>query len=104
MPHIDFSFAEIDAILSSQNLPASVREKLTKPPQEHSDRVDAIINIACENGVFQDGVVELHTCSEGQPIVSEGEDNGCYVQAWAWVNFEDTPLDKETEEEEIHPQ
>jgi hypothetical protein len=26
--------------------------------------------------------------------VSEGGDNGAYVQAWVWVSFEDTPLDK----------
>jgi hypothetical protein len=26
--------------------------------------------------------------------VSEGEDNGAYVQVWAWVSFEGTPLDK----------
>jgi hypothetical protein len=27
--------------------------------------------------------------------VSEGDDNGAYVQAWVWVSFEGTPLDKE---------
>lgn len=27
--------------------------------------------------------------------VSEGGDNGAYVQAWMWVSFEGTPLDKE---------
>lgn len=28
--------------------------------------------------------------------VSEGDDNGCYVRAWVWVDFADTDLDKET--------
>ena len=26
--------------------------------------------------------------------VSEGDDNGAYVQAWVWVDFEGTPLCK----------
>ena len=28
-------------------------------------------------------------------IVSEGDDNGAYVMAWVWVDFEGTDLDKE---------
>lgn len=28
-------------------------------------------------------------------IVSEGNDNGAYVQAWVWVDFSGTALDKE---------
>ena len=27
--------------------------------------------------------------------VSMSDDNGCFVQAWMWVDFTDTPLDKE---------
>ena len=27
--------------------------------------------------------------------VSEGDGNGAYVQAWVWVDFSDTDLDKE---------
>jgi len=27
--------------------------------------------------------------------LSEGDDNGTYVQAWVWVSFADTELDKE---------
>jgi hypothetical protein len=29
--------------------------------------------------------------------VSESDGNGAYVQAWVWVEFETTPLDKEAE-------
>lgn len=29
------------------------------------------------------------------PRVSEGTSNGAYVQAWVWVSFTGTPLDKE---------
>jgi hypothetical protein len=28
-------------------------------------------------------------------VVSEGDDNGAYVQAWLWVSFDGTALDKE---------
>lgn len=27
--------------------------------------------------------------------ISEGDDNGCYVRAWVWVDFSGTDLDKE---------
>ena len=27
--------------------------------------------------------------------ISEGEDNGAWVKAWVWVDFEGTDLDKE---------
>lgn len=27
--------------------------------------------------------------------LSEGDDNGCFVQAWVWVSFADTPYDKD---------
>jgi len=29
-------------------------------------------------------------------VISEGDDNGCFVQAWMWVSFHDTSLDKES--------
>lgn len=33
---------------------------------------------------------------------SEGEDNGTYVQAWVWVSYSGTPLDKEPEIHAAH--
>lgn len=30
--------------------------------------------------------------------ISEGDDNGAYVQAWVWVPFAGTELDKEKDE------
>lgn len=33
---------------------------------------------------------------DGDAVVSEGDDNGAYVQVWAWVEFAGTELDKET--------
>jgi hypothetical protein len=29
-------------------------------------------------------------------VISEGDDNGAYVQAWVWVEFAGSQLDKET--------
>lgn len=38
----------------------------------------------------EDGQVEIDDNAQ----LSEGNDNGCYVQAWVWVDFNDTPFDK----------
>lgn len=38
-----------------------------------------------------DGQLEI----DKEALVSEGSDNGAYVQAWVWVSFEGTKLDKE---------
>lgn len=32
---------------------------------------------------------------DDQDGISEGDDNGCYVRAWVWVDFSGTELDKE---------
>jgi hypothetical protein len=65
-------------------------------PQELSEeeglRRAKIIDLAIEqHGMGEDCDVD------SDAIVSEGDDNGCYVSAWVWVNFEGTDLDKETE-------
>ena len=39
----------------------------------------------------KDGELEFDSDAK----VSEGEDNGAYVQAWAWISFVGTDLDKE---------
>ena len=38
-----------------------------------------------------EGVVEI----DDNALLSEGQDNGCYVAAWVWVGFAQTPFDKE---------
>lgn len=40
----------------------------------------------------------LDTKIDDNAPLSEGDDNGCYVQAWVWVSFGGTPYDKETKE------
>lgn len=42
----------------------------------------------------KDGEVEVDGA-----ITSEGDDNGSYVLAWLWIDFEGTDLDKKLDEE-----
>ena len=42
----------------------------------------------------QEGAVEI----DDNATLSEGNDNGCYVQAWVWVDFDGTKFDKENSE------
>ena len=46
----------------------------------------------------KEGQVEI----DANAVVSDGDDNGAYVQAWVWVDFDGTPLDKEKDPEEQH--
>lgn len=52
-------------------------------------RIDAIRDLAREHQ--KDGDLEFDPDME----VSEGDDNGAYVQGWKWVSFVGTQLDKE---------
>lgn len=44
-----------------------------------------------QNKMLRDGELEL----DMDAVISEGDDNGAYVQVWMWVPFSGTPLDKE---------
>ena len=55
----------------------------------------AIIDMARDQH-GREGEVEI----DDNAILSEGEDNGTYVQAWVWVDFNGTQFDKEAEEED----
>jgi hypothetical protein len=37
---------------------------------------------------------------DAHATVSEGDDNGAYVQAWLWVDFAGTELDKENDDDD----
>lgn len=65
-------------------------EKPTKTKAE-IDRELAIIELAREEH-GRDGECEI----DDGATLSEGDDNGTYVQAWVWVSFEGTPFDKES--------
>ena len=57
------------------------------------ERDRQIVELAREKheGDGADGDIEF----DEEATVSEGDGNGAYVQAWVWVSFADTPLDKE---------
>ena len=42
----------------------------------------------------QEGLVEI----DANATLSEGNQNGCYLAAWVWVDFAGTRFDKQTEE------
>jgi hypothetical protein len=49
----------------------------------------AIVKMAKDQCVSE-GLLEV----DDNATLSEGDDNGTYVQAWVWVDFTDTPFDK----------
>ena len=52
-----------------------------------------IIELAREQREIE-GAVEI----DDNALLSEGNENGCYVAAWVWCDFAGTPFDKEKEE------
>jgi hypothetical protein len=63
---------------------------LAKPKRTKRDA--QILDLAERILPLVDGQLELDRHSA---VVSEGFDNGAYVQVWAWVPFAGTELDKE---------
>lgn len=61
----------------------AVEEHLNDP------RRQAILELA-KATLAREGELEF----DDDTIVSEGDDNGAYLQAWAWVDFGGTSLDK----------
>ena len=57
---------------------------------EAEERTFDIIELAREQRQ-EEGLVEIDDTAQ----ISEGNDNGCYVAAWVWVDFADTKFDKE---------
>src|SRR5438105_4681318 len=62
---------------------------MNKRTKKRSTRDAQIVALAREQ-CYRDGECEIDETA----IVSEGADNGAYVQAWVWVDFEGTDLDK----------
>ena len=60
---------------------------------EADDRRQEIVELA-RNEHQKYGEVEIDDNAQ----LSEGNDNGCYVQAWVWVSFEGTRFDKEKDQ------
>ena len=60
---------------------------------EAEDRRLEIIEMARQERQSE-GAVEIDDNAQ----LSEGTDNGCYVQAWVWVDFAGTQFDRHVEE------
>ena len=54
---------------------------------DEEERRKAILDLA--------RTLEYDISFDHEATISEGDENGCYVQAWVYVSFADTPLDKE---------
>lgn len=74
-----------DAISVAQG--AVHRAEAAPEADERDDEVRALAN---EDPRVNDGELEI----DEDAVVSHGGDNGAYVQAWLWVSFEGTSLDK----------
>lgn len=57
------------------------------------DREIQIVELA-KSQRERDGDIEFDLTAE----VSEGDGNGAYVQAWVWIDFSGTSLDKEVKQ------
>ena len=57
------------------------------------ERADYIIGLARKEFSLNRDVISINI---GETQISEGSDNGAWVRAWVWVDFSDTPLDKES--------
>lgn len=67
--------------------------KSSSPSGDDIDPVrrEKIMDLAAESPLLRDGQLELDPSAK----ISEGDDNGAYVQTWMWVPFSGTELDKE---------
>ena len=66
----------------------SAETNTMKAAREAEERRRSIIKLA-KNTIEKEGSLEIDSDAE----ISEGNDNGCYVQAWAWLPF-DNVLDQ----------
>lgn len=61
-----------------------------------TDRTQRIVQLAKQHRLVSDGELEV----DDNATISEGDDNGAYVQAWLWVDFSGTELNKNLDDEE----
>jgi hypothetical protein len=84
--------AMVDAIENTQIDVGTVRELATEP--EAVDREQAYRN-ACKRFYVSD---ELEM--DDNAVVSEGDDDGAFVQTWRWIGADEAGLDEDEEEED----
>lgn len=79
----DAAYALVDYIRSLPKTP--------EPPSAEDLARDERIRDLARDQHEREGEVEIAY----EAIVSEGDDNGAYVQAWVWADFHGTNFDKE---------
>ena len=66
-----------------------------KPTKELTERENKILELALKQGGFDDDFeLDENFCA------SEGEDNGAFIRCWLWIDFSETELDKESDDED----
>ena len=63
--------------------------KMLDPQHGESSRVRKI-RILAKTTLEKDGELEI----DDNAVISESDDNGAYVQAWVWIDFDGTQFDK----------
>lgn len=58
-----------------------------------SSATDQEIIAYCKENFHRDGELEFDS-THADDGVSRGSDNGCYVQAWCWVDFDEPDEDE----------
>jgi hypothetical protein len=71
-------------------MPSPAELKYIAEAHEAELRRAAVISLAKALPYVRDGECEVDDTAQ----LSEGDDNGVYVQAWVWVDFANTPFDK----------
>ena len=84
-----------DPVGTSTEQPAILRRMVDLDAQEPDEEVELrrerIIEIADSMPWVHEGQVEIDSDAK----LSESSDNGCYVSAWVWCQFENTDFDKQ---------
>ena len=75
--------------------PSAALSAAIESAEKHLDdpRREQIVEMAQES-LGREGAIEF----DDDAVVSEGSDNGAYVEGWIWLSFSGTPLDKERDE------
>ena len=86
------SFQDLLTAARTVDNPPAALSAAIKAAEKHLDdpRREQIVEMARES-LGREGAIEF----DDDAVVSEGSDNGAYVEGWIWVGFEGTPLDKE---------
>jgi len=90
------TFQDLLTAARTVNNPPAALSAAIEAADKHLDdpRREQIVEMARES-LGREGAIEF----DDDAVVSEGSDNGAYVEGWIWVDFEGTPLDKAKDEQ-----